>query len=60
MLFHSGRGSVLGDVGPCLESAKRRRHSSWLGNGPEERWPSSAIAYQPDLTPRISDLFSLM
>jgi hypothetical protein len=35
-------------------------HSSRLKKGPEERFPSSSIAYQPGLIPRISDLSSLM
>ena len=36
-----------------------RTHSSWLGNGPEDKFPSSSIAYQPGLILRMSDLFSL-
>src|SRR5712671_6014444 len=36
------------------------RHCSWLENGPDERLPSSSIAYQPVLMPRISDLSLLM
>jgi hypothetical protein len=36
-----------------------RTHSSWLGNGPEDKLPSSSIAYQPGLMLRMSDLFSL-
>jgi hypothetical protein len=35
------------------------RHSSRLENGPEVRLPPSSIAYQPGLTPRMSDLSSL-
>jgi hypothetical protein len=58
--LHFGRRSISGNVGPYDGSVIRRRHSSWLKNGPERRWPSPSIAYQPDLTPRISDLFSLM
>jgi hypothetical protein len=35
-------------------------HSSWLEKGPEDKLPSSSIAYQPGLMPRMSDLPSLM
>jgi hypothetical protein len=32
-------------------------HCSWLGNGPEDKLPSSPIAYQPGLMLRMSDSF---
>jgi hypothetical protein len=36
------------------------RHTSRLENGPEERLPSSSIAYQPGLMARMSALSLLM
>jgi hypothetical protein len=36
------------------------RQRSRVENGPDEKLPSSSIAYQPDAMPRISDFSSLM
>jgi hypothetical protein len=36
------------------------KHSASLEKGPEERFPTSSIAYQPGLMQRTSDITSLM
>ena len=48
----------LGGIGAIDDCVILVMHSSRLGKGPEVRLPSSSIAYQPGLMPRMSDLSS--
>ena len=57
--FHFSRGNDSEDVDLFVSGMPLLRHSSRLTNGPEDRLPSSFIAYQPGLIQRMSDLVSL-
>src|SRR2546428_13536505 len=59
-VFQFGPRSNLDSIVPFVGRMILLTHSSRLEKGPEERSPSSSIAYQPRLMPRMSDLSSLM